>query len=73
MRHFLTSILLLLTILLPATAMAHDFEVDGIYYNINGNNAEVTYKGSYPSQYSVYTGDVTITDVTALIDMLLSN
>ena len=53
----LTKLLLLLALLLPATAIAYDFEVDGIYYNIiNGNEASVT---SSPTS-SKYTGDVTI-------------
>ena len=35
--------------------------MDGIYYNINGNEATVTYRGSYPSHYSnEYSGHVTI-------------
>lgn len=38
---------LMLALLLPTTAIAHDFEVDGIYFNI------------------------TIGDVTLIIDMLL--
>ena len=54
-------LLLLLALLLPATAAAHDFEVDGIYYNINGNEATVTYRGTSYSQYSnEYSGSVTI-------------
>ena len=60
MKHLFRLSLLLLTLLLPATALAHDFEVDGIYYNINGNEATVTYLGSYGSEYDEYTGDVTI-------------
>ena len=53
--------LMLLALLLPALATAHDFEVDGIYYNINGTTATVTYRGSSYSQYSnEYSGDVTI-------------
>ena len=61
MRQFIKITLLLLALLLPATATAHDFEVDGIYYNINGNEAEVTYKGTNASEYSnEYTGAVTI-------------
>ena len=43
MKNLITSALLLLALLLPATATAHDFEVDGIYYNINGTNATVTF------------------------------
>jgi len=54
MKSFITSTLLLLALLLPATATAFDFEVDGIYYNINGNEATVT-KGD-----TDYAGDVTI-------------
>ena len=53
---------MLLALLLPAAANAHDFEVDGIYYNIiNENEASVTYRGSYPSDYSnEYSGEVII-------------
>lgn len=43
------------------TALAYDFVVKGIYYNINGDEATVTYR--YYSTYSYYndnTGDVTI-------------
>ncbi len=55
------SLLLMFALLLSATVTAHDFEVDGIYYNINGNEATVTYRGTYFSQYSnEYTGNVTI-------------
>ena len=46
-----------------ASAMAHDFEVDGIYYNINsdGTSVSVTFKGSSYSSYSnEYSGAVTI-------------
>ena len=34
---------MVLALLLSATATAHDFEVDGIYYTINGTNATVTF------------------------------
>ena len=54
MTNLITSSLLLLALLLPATAAAYDFEVDGIYYDINGNEATVTFYG-HP-----YTGDVII-------------
>lgn len=46
-----------------ATASAHDFEVDGIYYNINsdGTSVSVTFKGSsYDSYSNEYSGAVTI-------------
>ena len=46
------------------TAKAHDFEFDGIYYNITSSyskTAEVTYKGSsYDSYLNEYTGCVVI-------------
>ena len=61
MKNVITSTILLLTILLPTLATAHDFEVDGIYYNINGNVATVTYKGSYETEYTnEYSGFVVI-------------
>lgn len=66
MKHLLKSTLLLLALLLPASATAedfHDFEVDGIYYNrINDNSVEVTFKIRYFGEYpeSDYTGDVII-------------
>ena len=36
------NLLLLLVTLLPLMANAYDAEIDGIYYNFSGNNAEVT-------------------------------
>ncbi len=52
---------MLLATLLPAHATAHDFVVDGIYYNINGNEATVTSKGLYYDMYFVgYSGSVVI-------------
>ena len=54
MKKILQSIVLLLGVLLPASAAAYDFEVDGIYYNINGNEAAVTFGTNK------YAGDVTI-------------
>ena len=55
MKHLYKFSLLLLAFLLPATALAHDFEVDGIYYNINGNEASVSKSPNYN-----YSGSVTI-------------
>ena len=61
MKQFFRFSLLLLALLLPATATAYNFEVDGIYYNINGNEVTVTYKGYYESDYqNDYSGNVTI-------------
>ena len=50
--------------ILPLLASAHDFEVDGIYYNITSSadhRAEVTYKGySSSNYYNEYSGSITI-------------
>ncbi|MDD6131686.1 MAG: hypothetical protein PUB55_02885, partial [Bacteroidales bacterium] len=48
--------------LVATTASAHDFYVDGIYYNNNGNGTvSVTFLGSSYYYYdNEYTGDVTI-------------
>ncbi|MGN0213172.1 MAG: leucine-rich repeat protein [Muribaculaceae bacterium] len=50
-------------LLSAASAMAHDFEVDGIYYNINsdGTSVSVTYKGNSSDAYAnEYSGAITI-------------
>ena len=61
MKTIFKTIVFLLALLLPATVSAHDFEVNGIYYLINGSEATVTYKGTSYSQYSnEYSGSVTI-------------
>ena len=60
METMIKTALSVLAILLPAIASAHDFEVDGIYYNINGNQATVTYQGMNPSQYVEYSGQIVI-------------
>ncbi len=61
MKHLIKTTLLLLALLLPTLTHAHTFEVDGIYYNINGTTATVTYKGTYHSQYpNAYSDSVTI-------------
>ena len=63
MKQLFRFSVMLLALLLPALATAHDFEVDGIYYNINGNEATVTYRSydhpSYPSPGG-YSGSVVI-------------
>ncbi len=61
MKHLIKSALFLLALIVPATALAHDVEVDGIYYNIDGTTATVTYKGTSPYQYQDrYSGSITI-------------
>ena len=50
-------------LLSAASASAHDFEVNGIYYNIGywNNTASVTYKGnSWDAYDNEYSGTVTI-------------
>ena len=59
------TIKLLLTIiavlLCSVMANAHDFEVDGIYYNyLDGNNVEVTYRGTNVHYHNGYSGSITI-------------
>ncbi len=45
---------------LALTANAYDFQVDGIYYNINGDEATVTYYGPKYNSYVEYYGNITI-------------
>ena len=53
---------LFLALVATTCLWAHNFEVDGIYYNyLDGNNVEVTYRGSYSDQYdNEYSGAVSI-------------
>lgn len=63
MKHLISTIFLLLALLLPATANAYDFEVDGIYYNkTSANTVEVTYEtfDVTGGHFSVYSGNVDI-------------
>ena len=58
-KHLLTALLLFCA----TVATAHDFEVDGIYYNITSTTNKtvaVTYRGTSCYEYSSYTGDVVI-------------
>ena len=59
MKQIFKLSLLLLAILLPGTATAYDFEVDGIYYKLCNNGAQVTYK-DYWDNADAYRGNVTI-------------
>ena len=58
----ITRFMLLIAIIMAFNdSFAHDFEVNGIYYNKNGSNAIVTYRGAYYYSYSnEYTGTVNI-------------
>ena len=55
MKNIIISSILVLALLLPALATAHDFEVDSIYYNINGNEATVTFR-TYDHSYYPFSG-----------------
>ena len=58
MKNQIKTFIILLALLMPVSALAYDFVVDGIYYNTNGTKATVTYKSFiYTSSYS---GDVVI-------------
>ena len=68
-KLLLQSAVALATLLASASASAHDFEVDGIFYNITSDTDKtvgVTYKGdSYSSFSDEYSGEVNIpTSVT---------
>ncbi len=59
----LKGLLASLFLLISSSAFAHDFEIDGIYYNMNDNSASVsvTYRGrSYHSYSNEYSGTVVI-------------
>lgn len=53
LRFCLTALMLLVT----TASYAYDACIDGIYYKINGDHAEVTYKDD---SYNSYSGDITI-------------
>ena len=69
-KHLFTALLLLCT----TVATAHDFEVDGIYYNIlseEDKTVEVTYKGISYSQYlNEYTGSVVIPETVTKSEII---
>ena len=57
LKQGLRVLLLAFSILSASMAFAYNFMVDGIYYNINGNEATVTYE---TTSYNSYRGSVTI-------------
>lgn len=62
-QHYAKIILFCLCCLVGVKANAHDFEVDGIFYNYNedGISVSVGHKGLlFDSYYNEYTGHVTI-------------
>ena len=64
MKHKLFLVLAALGLLLPQVASAYDFEVDGIYYNILGSDAEVAWGSPKYSGSVVIPSTVTYSDKT---------
>lgn len=64
-NYYLPVVLLLLALMMPVTASAYDFEVDGIYYNKNGTEATVTYK---ELKYLSYRDTVIIPSTVTYLD-----
>ena len=66
MKHLkilLSTMTTIAALLCSVTINAHDFEVNGIYYNITSSSdltVEVTYKGYNHTAYDEYTGNVAI-------------
>ena len=65
MKELKTTLSTIVALLCSITTIAHDFEADGIYYNITSSEdltVEVTYRGddSYNSYSNEYTGEVSI-------------
>ena len=60
MKQFIKTAILLLALLLPLTATAADFVVDGISYNIHGNEAAVASRRVPGFLFIGYSGDVVI-------------
>ena len=72
LKHLFTALLLLCA----TVTTAHDFEVDGIFYNIKDSvnkTVEVTYKGiSYSEYFDEYTGSIVIPDIVVYNDVVYS-
>ena len=64
MKKYKSLVLTVIGLLCSVSVNAHDFEVDGIYYNITSKSdmtVEVTYRGYYYDSYSNdYIGSVVI-------------
>ena len=77
MKYNLNKLLLVIVgLLLSTTALAHDFEVDGIYYNYLDKTAKtviVTCRGTFYNDYSnEYIGAVTIPSSVTYNDTVYS-
>ena len=59
MKNVVKHLFLALLFICGSNALAHDFEVNGIYYKITDSAAKtvvITYKGTSYSQYEEYSG-----------------
>ena len=68
MKHFTKTLFTALLLLLGVSVSAHDFEVDGIYYNVIdsvNNTVEVTYQGEKWDSYDEYSGQVVIPETVS--------
>ena len=65
MKRILLNLLMLMVMgVWGFIASAHDFEVDGIYYEIDGNEVTVTFRGAdYDSYMNEYSGDEVIPEM----------
>ena len=59
---------LLVTVIMPVTAFALSFEVDGIYYRTNGNNATVTNRNYNATVDTIHVGDIIIPETVTWND-----
>ena len=61
MKSIKTCLLTVAALLGSISAYAHNFSVEGIYYNITSDaTVEVTFRGSYYHSYDEYSGDIII-------------
>ena len=76
MRKLKSLVLAVIGLLCSMSVSAHDFEVDGIYYNIMSEKdmaVEVTFSGdSYDAVLDKYSGSVTIPETVTYNDNIYS-
>ena len=68
MRRFTKTLFTVLLLMSGISASAHDFEVDGIYYNITdnvNNGVEVTFQGEEWDLYDEYSGQVVVPETVS--------
>ncbi len=76
-KKYFSFLLTMLMSMAASVASAHDFEMDGIYYNITSSSSpytvEVAFQGSYYYSYgNEYTGSVTIPESVTYDDITYS-